>query len=161
MNSETLPRPLVADDRFILATRETGYRGLAAAVAEVVDNAVQAGAHTVRILVREQRDSSAEGDLGERQVSIGVLDDGRGMNFDRLWTALQFGGTERFNDRSGLGRFGMGLPNSSVSVTRRLEVFSWRAPGATIGCHHLDRSRPRSVSPARPWRAPAWRARPA
>jgi hypothetical protein len=106
-------------------------------VSEVIDNAVQAGARNVRILVREERDTATDGDLGDRQVSIGVLDDGQGMNFERLWTALQFGGTERFNDRSGLGRFGMGLPNSSVSVTRRLEVFSWCVPG-TIYSTYLD-----------------------
>jgi hypothetical protein len=98
-------------------------------VAEVVDNAIQAGARSIRILVREERGPDRNGDLGERQVTIGVLDDGRGMDLDKLWAALQFGGTERFNDRSGLGRFGMGLPNSSVSVTRRLEVYSWCAPG--------------------------------
>lgn len=130
------PRPLVADDRFILATRETGYRGLAAAVAEVVDNAVQAGARSVRILVREEREATRTAELG-RQVTIGVLDDGRGMKLDRLWTALQFGGSERFNDRAGLGRFGMGLPNSSVSVTRRLEVYSWCTPDA-IHSTYLD-----------------------
>lgn len=30
----------------------------------------------------------------------------------------------------GLGRFGMGLPNSSVSQARRVEVYTWRSPGA-------------------------------
>jgi len=130
-------RPLVADDRFILATRDTGYRGLGAAVAELVDNAVQARARHVRIVIREERLSRPDGDLGERQISIGVLDDGEGMDSNRLWSSLQFGGTDRFNDRSGLGRFGMGLPNSSVSVTRRLEVYSWLSPGS-IYMTHLD-----------------------
>jgi len=122
VNAGTVPRPLVADDRFILATRDTGYRSLAAAVAELLDNGIQAGARTLRILVREERKAVT----GERLISISILDDGCGMDAGGLWTALQFGGTERFNDRSGFGRFGMGLPNSSVSVTRRLEVYSWR-----------------------------------
>jgi len=133
----TPPRPLVADDRFILATRETGYRDLSAAVAELVDNAVQAGAMNVRIIIQEARERETEGELGARRVTIGVLDDGGGMDFEGLWTALQFGGTERFDDRSGLGRFGMGLPNSSVSVTKRLEVYSWR-PRSQVLYTYLD-----------------------
>jgi hypothetical protein len=128
----TLPRPIVADPQFILATRDTGYRGVPAAIAELIDNAVQAGASDVRICVREERPLGRAGTALGRELTIGVLDNGHGMDHDSLWTAVQFGGTERFNDRSGLGRFGMGLPNSSVSVTRRLEVYSWRRPGEVL-----------------------------
>ncbi|MBK8002394.1 MAG: ATP-binding protein [Gemmatimonadetes bacterium] len=118
----------MADHHFLLATRDTGYRGLAASVAELIDNAIQAAATDVRVLVREGRDSSSP----DRALTIAVLDNGRGMDREGLWTAIQFGGTERFNDRSGLGRFGMGLPNSSVSVTRRFEVYSWKRWGDVL-----------------------------
>jgi len=128
----TVPRPIVADHHFILATRDTGYRSLAAALAELIDNAIQAQATHVRIFVREDRAPTSDGGGPNRELTIGVLDDGRGMDGGGLWTAVQFGGTERFNDRSSLGRFGMGLPNSSVSVTRRLEVYSWRRHGEVL-----------------------------
>ena len=128
----TLPRPIVADPQFMLATRDTGYRGVPAAIAELIDNAVQAEASDVRICVREERPLGRAGTALGRELTIGVLDNGHGMDHDSLWTAVQFGGTERFNDRSGLGRFGMGLPNSSVSVTRRLEVYSWRRPSEVL-----------------------------
>ena len=118
-------RSLVADPHFILATRDTGYRSLASAVAELIDNAIQAKAGVVQVFVREEVTADAES-LRERDVTIAVLDDGEGMDSASLWTALQFGGTGRFGDRSGLGRFGMGLPNSSVSQSRRFEVYSWR-----------------------------------
>ena len=36
--------PVIAERQFILATRDTGYRNLPAAVAELIDNALQAGA---------------------------------------------------------------------------------------------------------------------
>src|SRR5690242_11324239 len=36
------PTAIVASENFILATRETGYRDVAAAVAELIDNALQA-----------------------------------------------------------------------------------------------------------------------
>ncbi|MEN6387222.1 MAG: ATP-binding protein, partial [Phycisphaerales bacterium] len=52
-----------------------------------------------------------------------------------LRNALRFGGTTRFNDRSGMGRFGMGLPNSAVSQCRRLEVYTWQKKGAVYFCY--------------------------
>ena len=149
-------RPLVADDRFILATRDTGYRSLAASVAELLDNGIQAGAKTLRIFVREERDAATS----ERLVSIGILDDGHGMDADGLWTALQFGGTERFNDRTGFGRFGMGLPNSSVSVTRRLDVYTWREGSKVLHTYldvdALSRRVVRGIPEPRARELPAW-----
>lgn len=107
---------------FVLATRDTGYRSTAAAVAELVDNAVQAAATRVHIFVDESRANDG------KQVGLAVLDNGRGMEPALLRTALQFGGSGRFNERSGLGRFGMGLPNSTLSQCRHVEVFSWQKP---------------------------------
>ncbi|MGB7220091.1 MAG: ATP-binding protein [Vicinamibacterales bacterium] len=114
--------PIVAPQTFILATRETGYRNLSAALSELIDNSLQAAARDIRIFTRDIEEG------GERSILVGVLDDGNGMSLTTLSSALQFGGTDRFGDRSGLGRFGMGLPNSSVSQTRRLEVYSWQRP---------------------------------
>ena len=114
--------PIVAPENFVLATRETGYRNLSAALSELIDNSLQAGARDIRIFARDTQDGD------ERSVVVGVLDNGKGMSPTTLGSALQFGGSDRFGDRSGFGRFGMGLPNSSVSQTRRLEVYSWQRP---------------------------------
>ena len=115
-------RPIVSQPEFVIATRDTGYRNLAAAVAELIDNSLQAAATDVRILVHG-RDEYA----GMTPI-IAVWDNGVGMDPESLVKSVQFGGTERFNDRTGLGRFGMGLPNSSVSIARRFDVFSWQRP---------------------------------
>src|SRR5262245_64201728 len=82
---------LVSEEHFVLATRDTGYRTVAAAVAELVDNSLQAGATKIQILVT---------DVNNLGVSVAVLDDGCGMDKAVLATALRFGGTTRFNDRS-------------------------------------------------------------
>jgi hypothetical protein len=118
---------IVEERNFIRATREVGYRSLADAIAELIDNAIQARARHVRIFFSDDR----------IEPMIAVLDDGRGMRADALRMALQFGGTDRFGDRSGLGRFGMGLPCSSISYARRLEVYSWQAAG-TANWSYLD-----------------------
>jgi len=119
LSGGTGDRAIVASENFILATRDTGYRSVAAAVAELVDNSLQAKASLIRVFVRDERVDA------ERSIAIGVLDDGHGMSPHTLHAALQFGGSDRFGQRTGLGRFGMGLPNSSVSQTRRFDVYSW------------------------------------
>lgn len=123
---------LVSDVEFIQATRDTGYQSTAAAVAELVDNSVQAKASWVRIRVDEQKSGT------ERRITLSVLDDGHGMEVQTMRTALQFGGTRRFNDRTGLGRFGMGLPNSSLSQCRRVDVYSWQYGRQNVYRTHLD-----------------------
>jgi hypothetical protein len=127
--AEAAKFPIILNQTFIEATRDTGYRSTAAAVAELVDNAIQAKAKNVHIFVREDA-----GD-GTGAPGLAVLDDGSGMDGATLRRALQFGGSMRFGDRSGLGRFGMGLPNASVSQARRLDVFTWRAPNACIASY--------------------------
>jgi len=119
------PVPIVAPKNFVLATRDTGYRSLSSAIAELVDNSLQASARDIRVFAHQ----AAEDD---GSIVIGVLDDGKGMSADLLGAALQFGGTDRFGDRTGLGRFGMGLPNSSVSHARRFEVYSWQRRGGVL-----------------------------
>lgn len=130
-NTAATEHALVAAHHFIVATRETGYRNVATAIAELIDNAVQAKATEVHVFVLDQRSGSLNHGA-DLEITIAVLDDGKGMDRETLWTALQFGGTERFGDRSSLGRFGMGLPNSSVSQSRRFEVYSWRRSDAVL-----------------------------
>lgn len=148
--------PFVAERQFILATRETGYRTASSAIAELVDNALQAEARSVSIRTRIITDGPSD----ENNVEVAVLDDGCGMNAEMLARALRFGGTDRFDDRAGLGRFGMGLPNSSVSQARRVDVYSWRRPGKAFHSY-LDVDEVASgeltdVAEARPVTTPGW-----
>src|SRR5215470_7760664 len=103
-------RSIVSLDHFIQATRDSGYKGTATALAELIDNAYEAGATDVDIHI-----ARSSGD----QFTIAVNDNGRGMPPTVLQLALQFGGSTRFNSRKGTGRYGMGLPNSSLSSARR------------------------------------------
>jgi len=110
---------IIATRTFIDAIRDAGYRGPGAALAELVDNAFEAGATTVRI-------DFAAGEDGLPVVT--VADNGYRMTPDVLRIALQFGGSSRFGSRSGTGRYGMGLPAGSVSQAQRVDVFTWTRP---------------------------------
>ena len=118
--------PIIALDRFIQATRDSGYKGTASAISELVDNSIQAEATQIEILV-----TPAEGGVGEATIEVSVRDDGVGMDPFTLRQALRFGGSTRFGDRTGLGRYGMGLPNASLSQARRVAVYTWRKDSAS------------------------------
>jgi len=115
--------PIIALDRFIQATRDSGYKGTASAISELIDNSIQAKASKIEVSI-----TAAEGDP---PIEIAVFDDGCGMDPFTLRQALRFGGSSRFGDRSGLGRYGMGLPNSSLSQAARVTVYTWQELGRT------------------------------
>lgn len=117
---------LVAIDRFFLATRDSGYKGTPSAIAELVDNALQARA--THIVINVELDESKD----DGSLRVEVIDNGSGMDESTIHQALRFGGSTRFNDRRGLGRYGMGLPNSSLSQARRVDVYTWRSPSSVI-----------------------------
>jgi anti-sigma regulatory factor (Ser/Thr protein kinase) len=119
---------IIALDKFIQATRDSGYKGTASAISELVDNAIQAEAKHIAISVVAK--ASENGD--DRAIEISVLDNGCGMDPFTLRQALRFGGSTRFGDRRGLGRYGMGLPNASLSQARRVTVYTWQG-GSTRG----------------------------
>ena len=114
---------------FLLATRDSGYKTTALAVAELIDNSLQAGACRVSVDVLASDDNAFP-------LELRVSDDGVGMDARLLADALTFGGSSRFDDRSSLGRYGMGLPNGALSRARRVEVYSWR--GNEVRYCYLD-----------------------
>jgi hypothetical protein len=128
----TLPQrtdDLLVSSNFIRAVRESGYVSLSTALAELIDNSLQADASDVAIRIR--RPSS------ESFPEIEVEDNGTGMSPSGLAASLRFGGSSRFDQRTSFGRFGMGLPAASLSQTRRVEVTAWR-PGSRARSVALD-----------------------
>lgn len=122
-NVKTQDSSIIALDRFIQATRDSGYKGTASAISELVDNSIQAGATRIAITVA----ANASEDEEEKVFEVSILDNGCGMDPFTLRQALRFGGSSRFGDRSGLGRYGMGLPNASLSQARRVAVYTWQS----------------------------------
>src|SRR5258708_6950677 len=76
---------IIALDRFIQSTRDSGYKGTVSAIAELVDNALEASARRIDIYIRK----TPTGD----DFEVAVLDDGTGMDAKILTEALRFGGT--------------------------------------------------------------------
>ncbi|MCG6414378.1 ATP-binding protein [Vibrio fluvialis] len=107
----------------IESLRDNGYNNTAYALAELIDNSLQATATRVEVgFIEEQLAARKNYTVSE----ISLWDNGVGMDIDTLRIAMQFGGGTHRKDTKGMGKFGMGLPNSSISQCRRVEVWSWQ-----------------------------------
>ncbi|NRB62243.1 MAG: ATP-binding protein [Saprospiraceae bacterium] len=110
----------------IESLRDNGYNNTAYALAELIDNSLQAKATRVEVgFIEKQIAKKKNYTVSE----ISLWDNGNGMDAETLRVAMQFGGGTHRNDSSGMGKFGMGLPNSSISQCKRVEVWSWQSGG--------------------------------
>jgi hypothetical protein len=123
----------------IKAMMDSGYKNAAYAIAELMDNSIQAGAKYVELLCIE-KSVALDRRTRERIVSIGVLDNGHGMSLQTLGLALQFGNGTRLDEnlQTGMGKFGMGLPSASISQAKRVEVWSWENGIEAANYSYLD-----------------------
>lgn len=105
------------------ALRGLGY-STAAALADVVDNSISAGASEVRLRFDWEGQASR----------ISILDDGRGMSDSELEAAMTLGTINPLDERAptDLGRFGLGLKTASFSQCRNLTVASKREGGPLV-----------------------------
>lgn len=97
------------------ALRGLGY-STAAALADIIDNSISAGAKEVCI----------DFTWDESDSRVTILDDGCGMDDAELESAMRLGDKNPLDARAAhdLGRFGLGLKTASFSQCRRLTVAS-------------------------------------
>ena len=117
--------PLFLAQTFVQSLRDMGYDSTTSALCEHVDNAIGAGATSVRVYIRQVGS-------GRRilQTDVMVLDDGHGMAPNVLKVATSFGGSMSYGSRVGIGRFGMGMKTAALSISPVLHIISWQEPGA-------------------------------
>ena len=105
-----------------------------AAIAEVIDNSVQAEAKNIKIKIFQ---AVPDGKQKERINTIAFGDDGYGMDEHTIQYALQVGWNKKYNNRNGIGRFGVGMTYSAISVCELVEVYS-REKGGNWHYTNLD-----------------------
>jgi hypothetical protein len=116
--------PLFLGQTLVNSLRDVGYNDTTSAVCEHIDNALQWGAKTVRVYFNERKDRGASA------VDVLVLDDGQGMSPAVLQVATAFGGSMVYQNRQGIGRFGVGMKAAALSMSPVLEIYSWQEPRA-------------------------------
>ncbi len=116
--------------RLIRSLRDIGYE-FVDAVADIVDNSVEAQATVVSINLKFEGEDSY----------LTIADNGTGMASKEIQEALRFGSNRTYGDSDDLGRYGLGLKTASLSQCERLTVSARRgAERARINsyCWDLD-----------------------
>jgi hypothetical protein len=116
---------LVHASQAIQSLRDSDF-DTCSAVGEVIDNSLQAEATVIHLRVKE-RELPAKGRRpdGVKEISeIAFGDNGTGMDKDTLHRCMQLGFSTRYNDRSGIGRFGVGMTLGAINQCSRIEVWS-------------------------------------
>jgi hypothetical protein len=107
--------------RLIEGLRDTGY-DFDTALADIVDNSVDAGA--TRIDIRINLDTDGD-------ILITVADNGCGMDEQTLLDGMTYGATGRIDPKR-LGKFGLGLKTASTAFCRKLSVTTRSSPDAVL-----------------------------
>ncbi|HYE23451.1 MAG TPA: ATP-binding protein [Candidatus Paceibacterota bacterium] len=116
--------------KLMASLRYSGYENKVA-ISDIVDNSLDADASVVEVLI--------SGDQKAGKATIVVCDNGAGMDEKVLEQALRLGSLTERNVDSDLGRFGMGLVTGSISIAKRVEVYT-RTEGSPVlvGIMDLD-----------------------
>ena len=135
MYSNLESTPLFNPAAALRAQLRSGYKNTDYAISEIIDNSIEAGASKVDIFL-VQRSIDPAHDSGRRVKAVRrivIVDNGSGFEPNTLNNALTFGygthigDTDHVVDGFGkLGKFGYGLPNSSVATAQDIHVWSWR-----------------------------------
>lgn len=121
--------PLFSGKQAVLSQRRSGYRTSAKAAREIIDNGIEAGAKNIWVIFDRPGEKNREKHQREKRVSaVAFIDDGPGMTPKMARYALTWGGGTHHEDPAKIGRFGFGLPNSSINQTRRVEVYTRTDP---------------------------------
>ena len=138
-SQQELDFSIVSAKLTIEAMRDSGYKDTNHALAELIDNSVEAGSDLVEIIAVETPPDPRQRFARAQVTEIAVADNGEGMDRTTLRRALKFGdGTRLDRKKRGIGRFGVGLPQSSISQCKRVDIWTWQN-GADNAFHcYLD-----------------------
>lgn len=115
--------PLVESGTALQSMRNSDFDAYSA-YGEVIDNSIQANAKNIKILFDYDQEQKRE------PINfLAFVDDGDGMDANILQNCLQLGYSSRFNDRSGIGRFGVGATLAAINQCQRVELYSKQKGG--------------------------------
>jgi hypothetical protein len=115
---------LIATDTALLSLRSSGH-DYCSAVGEVIDNSLQANANNIRCRIFTEKKAIGKNKRATEVVDrVAVGDDGDGMDRQTLHNALKLGYSTRYDNRKGMGRFGVGAKMGGISQAKRIDLYS-------------------------------------
>ncbi|WCT56530.1 ATP-binding protein [Paenibacillus kyungheensis] len=114
--SSVLKSDIFQVDKALESWRDSGF-DLSTAVGEVVDNSIEAGSKIVKVIPYQNKTDKSIN-------TIVFADNGFGIKSDILAQTLKIGFSTRYNQRKGLGRFGVGMKVAALSQGRRVDIYT-------------------------------------
>jgi hypothetical protein len=110
--------------------KNSGYKSTVHALAELIDNSVEANAVNISVVLMVDRES--------KLLKIAVGDDGCGMPPESLQRAICEKSGTHLDRQTGapstgrrkFGKYGVGLPKASISQCNKFTVWSWTEGGS-------------------------------
>ena len=91
------------------------------AYAEAIDNSIQANATEIHIVFKTEKKTKGH---YENITRVAFVDNGDGMAEKVIHNCLVLGYSSRYNDRSGIGRFGVGMTMGAIHECCLVSVYS-------------------------------------
>lgn len=116
---------LIRVDRMYESLRYNDYSAQNG-LGEIVDNSIEAKASHIHVMITVEKSCKLEKKKAANKITeIAVVDDGCGMEPNTLHRCLALGESIRTHSgKRGIGRFGVGMTLGSISLARRIEVYS-------------------------------------
>lgn len=126
-NMEATNEGLIRLDRMYESLRYNEY-SVEGGLGEIIDNSVEAQAANILVdisIEKIKKENKKKIRLKDSITQIVIADDGNGMDVQTLRKCLVLGESIRVKGKSlGIGRFGVGMTLGSISLARRIEVYS-------------------------------------
>ncbi|MEU7003254.1 ATP-binding protein [Nonomuraea sp. NPDC046570] len=113
--------PVVLTGQALQSLRDSGY-SLAAAMGEVIDNALEASANNIIIRMDEVTPTGRSKKSHVHRIIF--ADDGTGMDEDVLHHYPQIGYSTRYMRTDTIGKYGVGAKLSALNFGKRIEIWS-------------------------------------
>ena len=114
------------DNEFAFFSMRDNEFDLYSAVGELIDNSIQSEAKKINIIVE---DVPSENTRVKYKIinKVACGDDGNGMEGipeGILHKCVRYGFSTRYNDRKGIGRYGIGMTQAGIKFAKNIEVYS-------------------------------------
>ncbi|WP_318476515.1 ATP-binding protein [Photobacterium leiognathi] len=110
---------IIQPGQALMSLRDSGY-SFPSAIAEVVDNSLEANANHIAIELFESTNNS-----GKKHIDrVAIADDGTGMNIDILHHYLVIGHSTRWMQKNTIGKYGVGAKLAALNFGLCIEAWS-------------------------------------
>ena len=118
--------PAIESAKLLNSLRASDF-DIPSAIGELIDNAIQAEADVIHLKIEDITQYGQRGRPYKLIDKIICADNGYGMPCETngiLHSCIKLGYSTRYNDRKGIGRFGVGMTLAGIRYATKIEVYS-------------------------------------